>query len=51
MSPAPRLVVGISGASGVIFGIRLLETLRLLSVESHLIMSRTAEITLAKETD
>ena len=51
MNPAPRLVVGISGASGVIFGIRLLETLRLLSVESHLIMSRTAEITLAMETD
>ena len=51
MNPAPRLVVGISGASGVIFGIRLLETLRLLSVESHLIMSRTAEITLAEETD
>jgi len=51
MSPAPRLIVGISGASGVIFGIRLLETLRLLSVESHLIMSRTAEVTLAKETD
>lgn len=50
-SPTPRLVVGISGASGVIFGIRLLETLRLLSVESHLIMSRTAEVTLAKETD
>ncbi len=51
MSPAPRLVVGISGASGVIFGIRLLESLRLLSVESHLIMSRTAEVTLVKETD
>ncbi len=51
MSPAPRLVVGISGASGVIFGIRLLESLRLLSVESHLIMSRTAEVTLALETD
>ena len=51
MNSAPRLVVGISGASGVIFGIRLLETLRLLSVESHLIMSRTAEVTLAKETD
>ncbi len=51
MSSASRLVVGISGASGVIFGIRLLETLRLLSVESHLIMSRTAEVTLTKETD
>lgn len=46
----PRLVVGISGASGVIYGIRLLETLRLLDVETHLVMSRSAEVTLAHET-
>ena len=46
-----RLVVGISGASGVIYGIRLLELLRELPVESHLVMSRSAEITLAHETD
>ena len=51
-SPAPpRLVVGISGASGVIYGARLLELLRPLSVETHLVMSRTAEVTLALETD
>jgi len=47
----PRLVVGISGASGVIYGIRMLEALRRLKVESHLIMSRSAELTLAYETD
>ena len=50
-SSVPRLVVGISGASGVIYGIRLLELLRELPVESHLVMSRSAEVTLAHETD
>ncbi|HKY95660.1 MAG TPA: UbiX family flavin prenyltransferase [Kiloniellales bacterium] len=49
--PAPqRLIVGISGASGVIYGIKLLETLRSMPVETHLVMSRSAEITLAHET-
>src|SRR5258707_1060102 len=47
----PRLIVGISGASGVIYGARLLELLRPLPVESHLVMSRSAEMTLALETD
>ena len=47
----PRLIVGISGASGVIYGARLLEVLRPLPVETHLVMSRTAEVTLALETD
>lgn len=46
-----RLIVGISGATGVIHGIRLLEALRDLGVESHLIMTRTAEVTLAYESD
>jgi 4-hydroxy-3-polyprenylbenzoate decarboxylase len=50
MPATPRLVVGISGASGVILGVRLLETLRSLSVESHLVISRAAEDTLAHET-
>jgi flavin prenyltransferase len=51
-SHAPaRLVVGISGASGVIYGVRLLEVLRSLPVETHLVMTRTAEVTLAHETD
>jgi 4-hydroxy-3-polyprenylbenzoate decarboxylase len=50
-SRRPRLIVGISGASGVIYGARLLELLRPLPVETHLVMSRTAEVTLALETD
>ena len=50
-SRPPRLIVGISGASGVIYGARLLELLRPLPVETHLVMSRTAEVTLALETD
>jgi len=47
----PRLIVGISGASGVIYGVRLLQALQELPIETHLIMSRTAEVTLAHETD
>lgn len=45
-----RLIVGISGASGVAYGIRLLELLREAGVETHLVMTRSAEITLAHET-
>jgi 4-hydroxy-3-polyprenylbenzoate decarboxylase len=44
------LVVGITGASGVIYGIRLLEMLASARVESHLIMSKSAELTLHHET-
>ncbi|MDZ5699531.1 UbiX family flavin prenyltransferase [Chelativorans sp. M5D2P16] len=44
-----RLIVGISGASGVIYGIRLLEMLREVEVETHLVMSRSAEVTVACE--
>jgi 4-hydroxy-3-polyprenylbenzoate decarboxylase len=46
-----HLVVGISGASGVIYGIRLLQALRACRVTSHLVMSRAAEMTLAYETE
>ena len=48
---AQRLVVGISGASGVIYGIRCLELLRDKGIETHLVMSKSAEMTLAYETD
>jgi 4-hydroxy-3-polyprenylbenzoate decarboxylase len=51
MDNTHRLVVGISGASGVIFGVRLLQLLRALPVETHLVMTRTAEVALAHETD
>lgn len=44
-------MVGITGASGVIYGIRLLETLKPLAVETHLVLSRAAEMTIAYETD
>jgi 4-hydroxy-3-polyprenylbenzoate decarboxylase len=47
----PRLIVGISGASGAIYGVRLLELLKDCGVESHLIMSRAAQTTLAYETN
>jgi flavin prenyltransferase len=46
-----RLIVGISGASGAIYGVRLLQILRRVDVETHLIMSRAALLTLALETD
>jgi 4-hydroxy-3-polyprenylbenzoate decarboxylase len=46
-----RLIVGISGASGVIYGARLLTLLQGLPVETHLVVSRSAEMTLALETD
>lgn len=45
-----RLIVGISGASGVAYGVRLLQLLRNAGVETHLVVSKTAEITFAYET-
>ena len=50
-SGRPRLIVGISGASGVVYGMRLLALLKTLPVETHLVVSRAAEMTLALETD
>ena len=47
-----RLIVGITGASGVIYGVRALEVLRLVpDIETHLILSPSAIRTLAEETD
>jgi flavin prenyltransferase len=46
-----RLVIGITGASGVILGIRLLEVLRSTAIETHLIVSQAARVTIAQETD
>ena len=51
MTIPSRLIIGISGASGVAYGIRLLEQLRRTPVETHLVMTRAAEMTLACETD
>lgn len=46
-----RIIVGITGASGIIYGIRLLECLRELPVETHLIVSKAAQLTRDYETD
>jgi 4-hydroxy-3-polyprenylbenzoate decarboxylase len=48
--PAP-LVVGISGASGVVYGLRALDACRELGVASHLVVSRSAALTIAQETE
>jgi 4-hydroxy-3-polyprenylbenzoate decarboxylase len=47
---AERIVVGISGASGADYGVAALEALKRLGVETHLVMSRGARLTLASET-
>jgi len=47
----PRLIVGISGASGIIYGIRLLEILKPLPIETHLIISKSAQLTREYETE
>ncbi len=50
-SERPRLVVGLSGASGVAYGLRALDACRDLGVESHLILTKAAALTLSQETD
>lgn len=47
---APRLIVGISGASGVAYGVKVLELLKTAGVETHLVITRAAEMTLGYET-
>jgi 4-hydroxy-3-polyprenylbenzoate decarboxylase len=49
--PRKRLIVAISGASGAVYGVRLLELLRDTDIETHLVISRTAKVTLATETN
>jgi 4-hydroxy-3-polyprenylbenzoate decarboxylase len=46
-----RLVIGITGASGAIYGIRMLEMLKKTDIETHLVMSKSAEMTVVYETD
>ena len=46
-----RIIVGISGASGVIYGIRLLDVLKQMRVETHLILTPAAKVTIVAETD
>jgi flavin prenyltransferase len=49
-SEQPRLIVGVSGASGIVYGLRALDACRDLGVESHLVMSKAAALTLSQET-
>jgi 4-hydroxy-3-polyprenylbenzoate decarboxylase len=49
MSGQARLIVGITGASGIAYGVRLLKLLRQTPVETHLVVSRAAEIAMAYE--
>ena len=51
MSQPRRLIIGITGASGVVYGARLLELLKPTDVETHLVMSKAAELTLHYETE
>ena len=46
-----RVIVGVSGASGIIYGIRAMEALTALGIETHLVASKAAEMTLGYETD
>lgn len=46
-----RMIVGVSGASGVVYAIRLLEVLRSLHIESHIVVTRPGEMTLAYESE
>src|SRR6202035_5791116 len=50
-SPPRRLIVGITGASGAIYGVRLLRLLNATDVETHLVVSRSARIALTQELD
>ena len=49
--PKPRLIIGITGASGAVLGIRMLEALKSLPIETHLILSNSAPLTIQQETD
>lgn len=46
-----RIILGISGASGVIYGIRALEFLRQTDIETHLVISKSAELTMSYEVE
>ncbi len=46
----PRIIVGISGASGIVYGIEALKALRSLGIETHLVVTQSAKVTLSQET-
>jgi len=49
MAATQRIIVGISGASGIVYGVRALEALRAAGLETHLVMTKSAIVTLAHE--
>lgn len=49
--PVRRMIVGITGASGTVYGIRVLEMLRILEIESHLVVTKAGDQTRSLETD
>lgn len=51
MSTPRRLIVGITGATGIVYGVRVLELLREAGIETHLVVSRAADLTRAHELD
>ncbi|MBL4895083.1 MAG: UbiX family flavin prenyltransferase [Emcibacter sp.] len=46
-----KIIIGLSGASGICYGVRLLELLQQVDIETHLVMSRSAKVTLGYEMD
>ena len=46
-----RILIGISGASGAVYGIEMIKALKALEIETHLVVSKAAEMTIAYETD
>jgi flavin prenyltransferase len=51
MSTPRRMIIGISGATGVVYGVRLLQVLKRQGIETHLVVTKAGEMTRAYETD
>ncbi len=51
MSNRPRLIIGISGSSGIVYGIRLLQVLKDKDIETHLVVTKAGQLTRCYESD
>lgn len=51
MKHSARIIIGITGSSGIIYGIRLLQILKTLPIETHLIVSKAGQLTRVYETE
>jgi flavin prenyltransferase len=51
MSSLKRIIIGVSGATGIVYAVKLLETLKQLNIETHLVVTRPADMTRAYETE